>query len=71
METKIYFLPGDEVTVKQKLDYVPIMYVVRKSTKIKINSSDPATFQGMLCRWFTIDGLIQEAVFNTKDLLKC
>jgi uncharacterized protein YodC (DUF2158 family) len=47
------------------------MLVVKKVTKtIKTANSKNDFFQGIMCRWFTTDGLLQEAVFNTKDLLK-
>lgn len=70
-ETKQFFLPGDVVTVKQDIANKPQMLVVKKVTKtIKMNDSRSDFFQGILCRWFTTNGEIQEAVFNTKDLLK-
>lgn len=70
-DNKIYFLPGDEVTIRQDLPNKPIMYVVKKANKtIRIGSVKNDLFQGILCRWFTIEGLLQEAVFNTKDLIK-
>lgn len=70
-DTKQFFLPGDVVTVKQDIANKPQMLVVKKVTKtIKMNDSRSDFFQGILCRWFTTSGEIQEAVFNTKDLLK-
>ena len=27
-------------------------------------------FKGIKCRWFTTDGIMQEGIFNTKDLIK-
>ena len=48
---KIYFLPGDLVTVRQELLYKPIMYVVKKVNKnFKIESIKGDYFQGILCR---------------------
>ena len=77
METKILFLPGDRVTLRQDIPNKPIMYVVRKVTKtITFGNTKDNTqtkndyFQGIFCRWFTDSGLIQEAAFNTKDLIK-
>ena len=68
---KIYFLPGDTVTVRQDLHHKPIMYVVRKvSRSFKLNGLKGDFFQGILCRWFTSNGQLQEAIFNTKDLIK-
>jgi hypothetical protein len=47
------------------------MIVVKKVTKtIKTETLKGDFFQGILCRWFTTQGLLQEAVFNTKDLKK-
>ena len=68
---KIYFLPGDLVTIRQELLYKPVMYVVKKVNKnFKIESIKGDYFQGILCRWFTNTGELQEAIFNTKDLSK-
>lgn len=82
MEDKIYFMPGDVVTLKQDIPYKPIMLVVKKETmtyrpsKDLCGKLDPSEdtkdpyFKGMRCRWFTTEGLLQEAIFNTKDLCK-
>lgn len=68
---KQYFLPGDVVTVRQDIPNKPTMYVVKKMVKsIKLESIKSDYFQGILCRWFTTDGTMQEGVFNTKDLIK-
>lgn len=64
---KIYFLPGDLVKFRRDLPNSPTMLVVKKVTsKYKTTSY----FQGILCRWFTTEGLLQEAVWNTKDIIK-
>jgi uncharacterized protein YodC (DUF2158 family) len=74
METeKVYFLPGDVVTIKQNIPNKPTMMVVKKKTLTirPDEDSDKSNFlQGILCRWFTTEGLLQEAVFNTKDIYK-
>lgn len=68
---KQFFLPGDVVTIRQKLPNSPTMLVVKKVTRtIRTGDVKNDYFQGILCRWFTTQGLIQEAVFNTKDLQK-
>ena len=64
---KVYFLPGDLVTLKKGIDYKPTMIVVKKVTKYV---KDNPYFQGILCRWFTTEGLLQETIWNTKDLQK-
>lgn len=68
---KIFFMPGDVVTLKQDIPNKPTMLVVKKETYIFKNKDDkePA-LRGIKCRWFTKDGRLQEAVFNTKDLIK-
>ena len=54
---KIFFSPGDVVSLRQRNKmHCPAMLVIRKE-------------QGLRCRWFTDSGLMQEAVFNTKDLI--
>jgi uncharacterized protein YodC (DUF2158 family) len=45
----------------------PVMLVLRKEQALFKDSSG---LKGIKCRWFTKDGLLQEAVFNTKDLVK-
>ena len=70
-KNKVYFLPGDEVTLRQDIPNKPTMYVVKKVNKtIKMGGVKNDFFQGILCRWFTTTGELQEAVYNTKDLKK-
>jgi hypothetical protein len=70
-DIKQFFLPGDMVTIRQNLPNKPTMLVVKKITKtINIGGIKNDFFQGILCRWFTTEGLLQEAPFNTKDLIK-
>jgi hypothetical protein len=47
------------------------MIVVQKKTlTIKPKEGNTSNFfQGIVCRWFTSTGELQEAVFNTKDLI--
>lgn len=67
-EDKIFFKPGDCVTLRQcKVMYSPVMLVLRKETAL---FKDSQGFKGIKCRWFTDSGLLQEAVFNTKDIIK-
>lgn len=66
---KQFFLPGDLVTLKKPIPNAPIMLVVKKVTRtFKIDNIKNDFFQGILCRWFTTDGVLQEAIFNTKDI---
>ena len=69
-EEKIYFLPGDVVTLKQDIPSKPIMIVVRKeTTTFRTGNEKEDYFKGIRCRWFTSTGELQEEVFNTKDLI--
>lgn len=71
MEEKIYFLPGDIVQLKQNIPNKPTMIVVKKETSILKNRiSDDNILKGIRCRWFTSNGELQEAIFNTKDIYK-
>ena len=74
-----FFIPGDKVKLKHKLDYNPQMYVTEivKSTMKKVLTGDGTnqfiytdTLRGIKCRWYTKDGFMQEELFNTKDLVK-
>lgn len=71
---KQFFLPGDPVKLRQNIPNAPVMYVLKKVTKTIIKDrtveSKVDFFQGILCRWFTTSGEVQEAVYNTKDLIK-
>lgn len=71
-DEKIYLMPGDRVTLKQELPNKPVMMVVKKKTlTIKPKEGEQSNyFQGIICRWFTSTGELQEEVFNTKDLIK-
>lgn len=69
---KVYFLPGDRVQLKQDIPNKPTMVIVKKKTMtIKPKDDDKSNyFQGMLCMWFTTEGVLIEHVFSTKDLIK-
>lgn len=71
MEEKIYFLPGDVVTLKQDLSNKPKMLVVsREMSTMTPKGFEKAALRGIKCRWFSTQGVLQEAIFNTKDLIK-
>ena len=72
MEDKIYFQPGELVTLRQPLEHRPVMIVVRKESTMIRRKDDKADngLRGIRCRWFSTDKKLQEAVFNTKDLQK-
>ena len=68
IDDKIYFSPGQRVTLKQEIDYKPIMVVQKVERNIIRNREGNDLLRGIKCRWFTKDGFLQEAVFSTKDL---
>jgi uncharacterized protein YodC (DUF2158 family) len=70
MEDKMMFFPGDVVTLRQDLPNKPIMIVVRKESTFFRDENKTNSLKGIRCRWFTVNGEIQEAVWNTKDLIK-
>lgn len=70
MEDKTMFFPGDLVTIRQKLPNKPVMVVVRKESTIFRDENKTNSLKGIRCRWFTVNNELQEAVWNTKDLIK-
>ena len=70
MEDKTMFLPGDLVTIRQELPNKPVMVVVRKESTIFRDENKTNNLKGIRCRWFTVNCELQEAIWNTKDLIK-
>ncbi len=72
-ENNIYFNPGQIVQLKQNIPNKPKMIVVKKETSLFKHSQKKEDKRpiliGIRCRWFTTNGELQEAVFNTKDLI--
>lgn len=69
-EEKVFFSPGDIVTLDKDIPFKPTMLVVKKENSIiKYNKDQHELLKGIRCRWFTKDGFLQEAIFNTKDLI--
>lgn len=64
------FFPGDLVSLRQDLPNKPVMIVVRKESTIFRDESKNNNLKGIRCRWFTTTNELQEAVWNTKDLIK-
>ena len=64
------FLPGDLVTLRQELPNKPVMIVVRKESTIFRDEMKNNNLKGNRCGWFTTNNELQEAVWNTKDLIK-
>ncbi len=65
---KVFFNPGDIVTVKQEIPNKPLM-VVKSVDKVKSKMDDRPQLFGITCFWFTVDGNYQSHRFNTKDLI--
>jgi len=45
------------------------MLVVKKETSM-FKNKEGDILKGIRCRWFTDNGMLQENIFNTKDLIK-
>lgn len=61
---KTYLKNGDCVRLRQHIQS-PTMLIVRKEVSL---FKDNPTLKGFRCRWFTDSGLLQEAVFDARDL---
>jgi hypothetical protein len=46
------------------------MIVVKKKTMTIKGDESGKFLQGIICRWFTTDGHMEENLFSTKDLIK-
>lgn len=68
-EEKIFFSPGDVVSIKQDIAHKPKMLVHKVERSIIRNKDGKDLLKGVRCRWFAEDGTLQEAVFSTKDLI--
>lgn len=69
VDDKVYFTPGQKVTLKQDIPNKPIMLVYRVERSIIRNEDKNALLKGVKVRWFTENGFLQEAIFSTKDLI--
>lgn len=68
-DDKVYFSPGQKVTLKQDIPNKPKMVVYKIERNFLKNREDNQLLRGIKCRWFTDNGFLQEAVFSTKDLI--
>lgn len=68
---KIFFNAGQIVRLKHdNLENVPNMMVTEKVSRSMIKNGEKETiFMGIKCRWFDKNGVLQEAIFSTKDLI--
>lgn len=69
MDEKVFFQPGDLVTLKQNIPNKPTMLVERK-VEMTFKDDKTKTLRGIACRWFTTTGELQKEIFSTKDLKK-
>ena len=69
IDEKVYFVPGQKVTLKQDIPNKPIMIVQRIERSLMRNGAGKEYLRGVRTRWFTKEGLLQEALFSTKDLI--
>ena len=69
VDEKVYFVPGQKVTLRQDIPNKPIMLVHRVERSIIRNDDKNALLKGVKVRLFTENGFLQEAVFSTKDLI--
>lgn len=67
-DDKVYFSPGQKVTLKQDIQNKPEMIVYRIERNF-LKKDNSQLLRGVKCRWFTDNGFLQEAVFSTKDLI--
>jgi hypothetical protein len=59
IEERVYFMPGDKVTLRQEIPNKPIMIVVKKeSYMFKNKDNNESTLKGIRCRWFTDNGFL-------------
>lgn len=65
----IFFTPGDVVKIKH-LKLSPEM-CVKHVNKTHLKDEENRTMMlGITCFWFTTEGLYQEKMFSTKDLVR-
>lgn len=68
MEDKVYFKPGQVVTLNKKIPNAPTKMMVNKIEKLKVVATRDNLFLGVSCIWFSSDNKLQEYRFNSKDL---
>lgn len=72
-ENKVFYNPGDLVTIKHDVDNKPKMFVVEKVVRSMVSKETQEmenVFLGIKCRWFDKNQVMHEELFSTKDLLK-
>jgi len=72
-ENKVFYNPGDLVTIKHDVDNKPKMFVVEKVVRSMVSKETQEmenVFLGIKCRWFDKNQVMHEELFSTKDLSK-
>jgi uncharacterized protein YodC (DUF2158 family) len=65
-DNEIYFMPGDEVILRQVYAKSPVM-VVQSVDKVSKDNERPQLL-GITCFWFDLQNRLQRNRFNSKDL---
>lgn len=68
-EEKIYFLPGDLVTIKLDIPNKPLMVVKGRDVRY-FKDSEMNHLKGIKCWWFNTNQELQTQVFHSKELQK-
>lgn len=70
MNDRVFFNPGDLVTLKKDVDSKPSKMLVSTVDKIRRGSQevDKDRLLGITCVWFTSGGEVQKFRFDSKDL---
>lgn len=72
-ENKVFYNPGDLVTIKHDVENKPKMFVVEKVVRSMVSKETQEmenVFLGIKCRWFDKNQVMHEELFSTKDLIK-
>ena len=72
-DNKIFYNPGDCVTIRHNIANKPEMWVVEKISRSIYNNDTKEKeniFLWIKCRWFDDNKCLQEGLFSTKDLIK-
>lgn len=72
-DNKVFYNPGDLVTIKHDVDNKPKMFVVEKVVRSMVSKETQEmenVFLGIKCRWFDKNQVMHEELFSTKDLSK-
>lgn len=66
---KVFFSPGEVVTLKQDLPNKPKMVVKSVDKEVMRTDGHRPMLFGITCMWFKTDGTLLSERFSTKDLM--